>query len=216
MILGALVAPLAAILALPSPDAFPPCATDLTCVRIHLHVAASNPGDDPSAFIATQLAGANLLFAPAGLTFELSAIQALEDTEAIIRTRAERDALGHVRFARGAVTAFFANELWDVDAPAAAPRQIRGVHWRDRADRQRRWVVVSRISPPHVLGHELGHFFGLPHSTDPASVMNKTPRTSPPPEERGFTAREQAVIRASAKRFLKDGTLVPVDASSRP
>ena len=207
MTFSVLLAPLAALLALPAPEAFPRCAADLTCVRIHLHVAANDLGDDPTAFIATQLQGANLLFAPAGLTFELSATEALTDTEAIITTRAERDALGHVRFARGEVTAFFVNALWDVDAPKTAPRQIRGVHWRDRADRQRRWVVVSRISPPHVLGHELGHFFGLPHSTDPASVMNKTPRTSPPPEERGFTAREQAVIRASAKRFLKVGTL---------
>ncbi len=202
--LGALVGPLAT---LPSPDAFPPCAADLTCVRIHLHVAASNAGDDPTAFITSELAGANLLFAPAGLTFELSAVEPLTAAESVIATRAQRDALGRARFARGVVTAFFVDQLWDVDAPKAEPRQIRGVHWRDRADRQRRWVVVSRISPPHVLGHELGHFFGLPHSTDPASVMNKTPRTAPPPEERGFTAREQAIIRASAKRFLKDGTL---------
>jgi hypothetical protein len=102
------------------------------------------------------------------------------------------------------VDVFVVSRLANVDAPAETPTaQIRGVHWRLRRDRARRWIILSRISPPHVLAHELGHYFGLPHSNEPRSLMNTGP-TALPSAERFFLPKEVAVITARAKRFLAE------------
>jgi len=58
-----------------------------------------------------------------------------------------------------------------------------------------------------VLAHELGHFFGLPHSKYPVSIMNKTPRDDPPHAERGFHAKELAIMTRQRDAMIADGTL---------
>src|SRR5690606_9293769 len=109
------------------------------------------------------------------VNFEIVAASPLPISALEVSTRAERDALAP-HFTRGVAHVFVVGRLADVDVAGA---EIRGVHWRLRGDRSRRWVILSKIAGSLVLTHELGHFFGLPHSDHDISVMNKTPR--PPP-----------------------------------
>ena len=108
---------------------------------------------------------------------------------------------------------FVVGRLADVDV---AGDEIRGVHWRLRGDRARRWVILSKIARSLVLTHELGHFFGLPHSSHDISVMNKTPRPPPPDGAAlSFAAPEFARMRKRRDRMLGDGMLVDRARASR-
>ena len=86
--------------------------------------------------------------------------------------------------------------------------QIRGVHWRQRSNIDKRWVILSGIAQSTVMAHELGHFFGLPHSSHRRSIMNKTPREDPPWDERVFVDEELAIVRAERDRMFGDGSLI--------
>jgi hypothetical protein len=203
----------------PDPTIFPPCPGEVrVCARLRIWITSDpreHGADD--TFLLEQLATANRLHAPAGLGFEVAAIEPLDATLAAIETRTDRDALGAERSQLAVaeprpsaprtprvVDVFVVSRLANVDAPAETPTaQIRGVHWRLRRDRARRWIILSRISPPHVLAHELGHYFGLPHSNEPRSLMNTGP-TALPSAERFFLPKEVAVITARAKRFLAE------------
>lgn len=187
------------------------CTTEVVhCYGLRLHLAGTHDDAVDAAFVREKLAKANQLFAPIGVGFEVVFAERIDDAP-VVTTRADRDALGRKRYTRGAIEVFVVDELRDVDDPVDAdgtPRQIRGVHWRDRADTDHRWVILSRIAPEHTLGHELGHYFSLPHGTDPRSVMNKAPRAEPPWSERVFVAREQKKMRAAEARMRKSGYLV--------
>lgn len=199
--LNALTAAPACPSAAPGSEAPPPRCIGL---RIH-HAVALDP--DTRAWLDLQLSEANRLFAPADLAFTVSELVALPDHHREVRTRQDRDALGHDRFATGTIDVYLVAYLGDVDLPG---QEIRGVHWRSRRDRSRRFVIVSTISPPKVLAHELGHFFGLPHSRYPESIMNKAPRASPPYEERRFADRELERMRSRAKELLRSGALTAI------
>lgn len=69
-------------------------------------------------------------------------------------------------------------------------------------------VLLAAIASQHVLAHELGHFFGLPHSAAPGSLMNKSGDATPS-QERRLVAAEQRKVTASARRFAK--ARAPVD-----
>ena len=131
----------------------------------------------------------------------------ISGAESAPTTRAQRTALGRTagRTARGRVDLFIVNRLGDIDRVGA---EIRGVHWCDPRDRKRkRWIILSRIARPLVLAHELGHYFGLPHSAYPESIMNKRPRRHPPREARGFVKRELSMMRKRWRAMLKSGQL---------
>lgn len=182
---------------------------------LHIYLAGEAARADDDAFLKVQLERARRLFAGIDVDLEVIAVDELprdgKDAEdGTIETRAERDALGHSRWKRGEIAVFIVNRLYDVDEPRDEEgnlRPIRGVHWRDRAVKDHRWVILWRGSPPHVLAHELGHFFSLPHGIDPASIMNKAPRTDPPPEDRGFVAAEQKRMRSAERRMRTSGYL---------
>src|ERR1700749_4168966 len=52
--------------------------------------------------------------------------------------------------------------LRDVDTPALV-RQ--GVHWHSTKSPAKHYVIVASAAGATVLAHELGHFFGNPHTT---------------------------------------------------
>ena len=93
---------------------------------------------------------------------------------------------------------------------------LYGVHWRKRGDRSQRWIILSaRDESGATLAHEMGHFFGLPHSTYDVSIMNKAPRPSPPWTERVFADPEQARMRRERDRMLGTGFLEDRGGSER-
>ena len=84
-----------------------------------------------------------------------------------------------------------------------------GVTWRLPKD-SRKFVIVSAQALERTLAHELGHFFGLPHSTYAISIMNKADRAEPPVEQRTFADEEIAAMRPNLERLLRDKVIVAV------
>ncbi|NVB39366.1 hypothetical protein G6O69_16105 [Pseudenhygromyxa sp. WMMC2535] len=184
------------------------------CFGIHLHVVvgAQGPVQTP-AWLAAGLEHAATLFEPVDVGFQIEAVDVVSADFEHVATREQRDAIGRDRFDRGRVHVFMVARLDDVDAPG---EQIRGVHWRQRSNTDKRWVIVSSIGSKVVLGHELGHFFGLPHSRYPASVMNKRPRAQPSWEARVFVAEELAIVRHDRDAMIAAGDLLERERAPRP
>jgi hypothetical protein len=176
------------------------------CFGLHLHVVVTPEGPVQSAeWVRAQVEQAHRHFALIDTSFEVVAVDALPAGELEIDDRDERDALGAGRFSRGVVHVFVVGKLANVDEPG----EIRGVHWRERADRTRRWVILSKIAGSLVLSHELGHFFGLPHSTYDISLMNKTVRLTPLVTELTFAEPEVARMAKHRDRMLRSKMLLP-------
>jgi hypothetical protein len=135
---------------------------------VHTAQVAGQPVAAPE-FIAERIARANQIFAPYGVGFVADQRGALGEAHARLETRADRDALGG-EVARGAIHCFVVESLRDVDEPE---RMRRGVHWRSHTHPGAHFVIVSVISGPDVLAHELGHFLGNPeHSATPGNLMS--------------------------------------------
>ncbi len=185
----------------------PRCAATAThCFGIHLHmvVTPEGPAQDV-AWVTAQVEQAHRHFARIDTSFEVVAADAVPASDLEIDSREERDALGHDRFTRGVVHVFVVGRLADVDI---AGNEIRGVHWRERADRTHRWVILSKIAGSLVLSHELGHFFGLPHSTYDISLMNKTVRLTPLVSDLTFAEPEVVIMRKHRDRMLRSKLLL--------
>lgn len=187
--------------------ATPRCAeTAKHCFGIHLHVVQTEAGlVQDVAWMTAQIEQAQRHFALIDTSFEIVAADVLPAGELEIDDRDERDALGHARFTRGVVHVFVVGRLADVDITG---NEIRGVHWRERGDRTHRWVILSKIAGSLVLPHELGHFFGLPHSTYDISLMNKTVRLTPLVSELTFAEPEVLRMRKHRDRMLASRLLV--------
>jgi hypothetical protein len=195
-------------------DRTPGCPDDRPhCVALHVHVVVGAEGAVQSpVWLGAQLEHAFRLFEPVGVGFQVEAVDAVEASFARVATREQRDAIGRSRFTRGVVHVFVVGQLDDVDAIG---EQIRGVHWRQRSNIDKRWVIVSAIAQSTVLAHELGHFFGLPHSSYRRSIMNKTPREDPPWEARVFVDEELVIVRAERDAMFGDGMLVEREPARR-
>ena len=128
-----------------------------TCFALHVHVVEVNgrPAQRPKQ-VRGFVKDANRLFAPLNVGFEIVHADALARDTADIVTRRDRDELGFRRYSDGVVHVFAVGDLADVDIPGAF---IRGVHWRHRKQRRRRWIIISNAAQPLVLAHELGPFF---------------------------------------------------------
>ena len=101
---------------------------------------------------------------------------------------------------------FVVGRLADVDEDGAI---AYGVTWHT-SDDDRKYVIVSAQALERTLAHELGHFFGLPHSSYAISIMNKSDRAEPPVEQRTFADEEIAAMRPALKRLLRDKVIVEV------
>lgn len=175
------------------------------CFGLHLHVVAAAEGPVQTVqWVSEQVAAANARFREIDVNFEVVAADALPASDLEIDDKAERDALGDPRFTRGVAHVFVVGRLADIDI---AGNEIRGVHWRFRKDRARRWVILSKIAGSLVLTHELGHFFGLPHSDYDISVMNKTVRLTPLLTELSFAEPEFAKMTRHRDKMVRSGML---------
>ena len=151
-------------------------------------------------WLGAQITEANRLFAPAGVAFENSDEATLPDAHRVMMTRRDRHRLAP-RVGEDLVHVFVVESLANVDEPGF----IQGVHWRSRlTGTYRHYVILSRIAGPSVLGHELGHFFGNPHSDVPGNIMSYTRGSGPPAFDRAQLRR----IRRFRDRFLRTGELV--------
>lgn len=181
-----------------------PTRAQVSDVVLPIHLAVAITGDAPvadEAWAAAQIEEANRVFRPASIKFEITERSLLDQTSTRLETRGDRDALG-TRMKRGAINWFVTSSLRDVDTPAL---YRRGVHWRPRGFPGRHFVIVSAVASSSVLAHELGHFFGNPHSATPNNIMSyeRDPSVEP------FFSRPQLVrIRRMAQKMLASGELI--------
>ncbi|WP_266218842.1 matrixin family metalloprotease [Paraliomyxa miuraensis] len=200
-------------------DAFvvesPPCPTQARwCFELALHVVEEDGADvQTPQWVADQVREANRLFAPIDVGFRVGSAKVVDARFASVETRLDRDLLGRDEHSLGVVHVFVVRRLADVDVPGEV---IRGVHWRDRVQTSRRWVILSSIASSLVLAHELGHFFGLPHSKHRKSLMNKSPHLDPPWHLRTFPEEELAIMRRRRDAMVEDGTLVKANVNAKP
>ena len=153
------------------------------------------------AWIAAQLAEVERLFTPCGLSFVTVESRAIPPAQAHAETRRDRDAFA-AALHPGVVNVFVVASLRDVDDPS---RMRMGVCWSPRGDGAR-YVIVSSIARPSVLAHELGHYFGNPHSKVPNNVMSydRTAGVAP-----FFDDAQGSVLRRTARALFQRGVLQP-------
>jgi hypothetical protein len=175
-------------------------------IQIQLHVVADEHGRIANpAWIDTQVAAATRHFAPLDVGFEIAGIDDLPASAIHIETRADRNALAQGRLEGKLIHVFVVGQLDDVDNDSIA----YGVTWRLPKD-SRKYIIISVQALERTLAHELGHLFGLPHSSYAISIMNKTERKEPPVDQRTFADEEIAAMRPVLERLIRDKRIVTV------
>ena len=136
-------------------------------------VFVADEGGRPAAseeWIDAQLARAEVLYAQLGIRFKRVSFSLIDAAHAHLVTRSDRDAL--VKFRKQEViNVFVVASLKDVDEKDTFRR---GVHWRPAATPTKRFIILSVAAGPTVLAHELGHYFGNPHTTTVNNLMSYT------------------------------------------
>ncbi|MEY4545520.1 MAG: hypothetical protein RL685_1715 [Pseudomonadota bacterium] len=178
-------------------------------VPLLFHVAQRAAGPvAPASFLAEQLAIANAIYLPLGIELVEQGRVPLAAKHAEQHTRSDRDALARY-VQKGAIHCFVVAKLMDVDEPG---RERRGVHWHPRPTPTRSFLIVSQISGPDVLAHELGHLFGnREHSTVPGNLMSYQRGDRPPFLDEAQVRR----VRRTLSGLLKSGTLVLLPSEPR-
>lgn len=154
------------------------------------------------SWLAEHVRRANLLFADSKITFNAD-YELLDRGEALnLRTRKDRHALGKHLTDRPVIHVFVVQSLKDVDIP---DKWISGVHWRPRGLPGKHFVILSRKARPWTLAHELGHFFGNPHSQTVNNIMSYEHDGK---KEPFFDAPQRARIAEHCDRFIESRELL--------
>lgn len=164
-------------------------------LAVHVVTDGETPAQTP-AWIATQVAHANTYFAPVDAAFELVTTDPLPPSDAHIVTRADRDAFA-AQVTDNKIHVFVITKLENVDDPKVP---VHGVTWHGKYGK---YIIIAADSMDRVLAHELGHVFGLPHSTYKISIMNKTKRDDPPADQRRFADEELAAMKPVVGKLAK-------------
>lgn len=191
--------------------AVPACdAARAHCFGLQLHVAAAEAGGFvvTPAWVAAQVAQANKHFAPLGVGFQLAGVDDLPASAAHVETRGDRNKLA-AHLGGPVVHVFLIGKLEDVDEPGAP---VYGVTWHVPKD-DRKYIIVAANAFERTLAHELGHVFGLPHSTYAISIMNKTKRDLPPMDERTFADEELAAMKPAVVDLVRHKVLAEIKRS---
>lgn len=171
---------------------------EMTTFAIVVHADALD-----AAFWAEEMRNADVLFAPAHVRFVQSGEVRTGDAIGAVEDREARDRLAdHVETTRSGepsrIHVFVTPRLVDVDAPG----ERGGVHWRLRRRRSTHYVILSDHTWPTTLAHELGHYFGNPHSPTPNNIMSYARDGVTPPF---FDAVQLRRIRTYSRRFVHAG-----------
>ena len=151
-------------------------------------------------WLAAELDAARALFTPFGVRFTQAAGAPLDASLAHMETRTDRNALA-THMAPHVIDVFVVDSLRDVDDTS---QMRRGVHWH--APSGAHYLILVASAPTTVLAHELGHYFGNPHSQVVDNVMSYE-RTGAPVF---FDADQGTRIAARARTYVRSGELVPV------
>lgn len=154
------------------------------------------------AWIAARLAQADAIFSPASLAFTVRERASMGEPHVAMETRSDRHALAELLVARS-INVFVVRSLRDVDDPSL---MRQGVHWRSPRVPGSHYVIVSSVAGETTLAHELGHFFGNPHSPVANNIMSYERDGTVLPF---FDERQLRRIRARARRFLSSGEIAP-------
>jgi hypothetical protein len=171
---------------------------EMTVFAIVVHADALD-----AAFWTEEMRNADVLFAPANVRFVQSGEVQTGDAIGPVDDRAARDRLAnHVETTRSGepsrIHVFVTSRLSDVDAPG----ERGGVHWRFRRRRSTHYIILSDHTWPTTLAHELGHYFGNPHSRTPNNIMSYARDGETPPF---FDALQIRRIRTHSRRFVHAG-----------
>jgi len=180
-------------------QASPPAATTFS-LRVSIAVDDAGKPLADAGWLATEIDTAEGLFEPFGVRFARTDGAPLDARLAHMETRDDRNALASHVTARD-IDVFVVGSLRDVDDPG---RMRRGVHWH--APSGAHYLILVASAPTQVLAHELGHYFGNPHSRVPDNVMSY--------ERSGahvfFDADQGKRIAARARAYVESRELVPV------
>jgi hypothetical protein len=146
-----------------------------------VHVAASDQREAASR-ISRFVETANSTFVGAGIAFGVGERHPLPDSFIVLDNIRERRQLRKF-FVPRAINIFIVDQILDPN-PSAATR--RAARWQGRAPSGRlsgahipikgrtpgTYIILARSRSRVSLAHELGHFFGAPHSKDPQNIMS--------------------------------------------
>jgi hypothetical protein len=183
-------------------SSLPACpAGRASCIALDLWVAESRLSK--IAWVRSQLEAANEKLAVIDAGVQVIAVHALPESDLDVLDAAARDRLGR-HGEQAPLRWFVVDRLVDLEEHG---RERRGVTWR----RAGGFYVIEALSAwAPTLAHELGHVLGLPHSTEAASLMNKSVRAWPPFWKWGFTARERPRMKKTLARLIGEHQLTRV------